>query len=178
MQTYLIETSDGCWTEVHIHNLAHPVDPDISAIPLSESDYVRESCNIRKEQAQHVAQPKKLSPPKQRLLIWHKRLSHFPKKNIFQLVDQGILPSEFVQLKVNRPICASCTFGQAHGKDWRTHGKKSTITKDTDNTHGKGTSTDQLVSGQPGLIPQIGGYLTAAIIWAANVFVDHFSNLV
>lgn len=28
---------------------------------------------------------------------------------------------------------------------------------------------DQLVSGQPGLIPQIGGHLTCARIWAANI---------
>ena len=111
-------------------------------------------------------------------LSWHKHLNHFPKSNMFQLVDQGIIPSEFAQLKADISLCDSCIYGKAHRKAWRTHVKKSAIRRDTDNTPGKGTSTNQLVSGQPGLIPQIGGHLTAAIIWSANVFVDHFSDLV
>ena len=42
----------------------------------------------------------------------------------------------------------------------------------------KATSTDQMVLGQPGLIPQIGGHLIAAMIWDANIFVDHFSDII
>ena len=97
---------------------------------------------------------------------------------MFQLVDQGILPPEFAQLKADIPLCASFIYVQAHCKAWHTSGKKLAMSRDTNNSPGKGTSTDQLVSGQPDLIPQIGGHLNAAIIWAANVFVDHFSNLV
>ena len=37
---------------------------------------------------------------------------------------------------------------------------------------------DQLVSTQPGLIPQFGGHLTRDRIWAANVAVDHFTNVI
>ncbi len=37
---------------------------------------------------------------------------------------------------------------------------------------------DQLVSAQPGLIPQMSGFLTNMRIWGATVFVDHFSDYV
>ena len=56
----MIEIVDGWRLEVHIQNLAYPKDPDIAAIPLSESDYVCKSRHISKDQAQHVARPKKL----------------------------------------------------------------------------------------------------------------------
>ena len=39
-------------------------------------------------------------------------------------------------------------------------------------------SIDQLVSAQPGLIPQASGFLTSMRIWAATVFVDHVSDYV
>ena len=35
---------------------------------------------------------------------------------------------------------------------------------------------DQLVSAQPGLIPQMAGFLTNLRIWGATLFVDHFSD--
>ena len=37
---------------------------------------------------------------------------------------------------------------------------------------------DQWVSAQPGLIPQMAGFLTNLQIWGATVFVDHFSDYV
>ena len=80
VQAYLIETLDGRRLEVHSHNLAHLEDPDMVAIPLSASDYVRDSHHISKDQAQHVEQPKKLSPLIQRFLSWHECLNHFPEK--------------------------------------------------------------------------------------------------
>ena len=89
VRTYLIETVDGRWIEPNIQNLAHPEDLDIAAIPLYASEYVRKSCNISKDQVQHMARLKKLLPLKQILLSWHKRLNHFPYKNMFQLVYQG-----------------------------------------------------------------------------------------
>ncbi len=56
--------------------------------------------------------------------------------------------------------------------------KPSTIMKPTDNVPGATISIYQLNSAQPGLIPQIGGHLTWAQIWAATIFVNHFSDLV
>ena len=49
VRTYLIETVDGCRIEVPSHNLVHPEDPEISAIPLSSSDYVCKSRHISDE---------------------------------------------------------------------------------------------------------------------------------
>ena len=37
---------------------------------------------------------------------------------------------------------------------------------------------DQIVSDQPGLIPQMSGFLTNLRIWGAKVFVDHVSDYV
>eukprot|EP00957_Ditylum_brightwellii_P080845 6149658-Ditylum_brightwellii.AAC.1 len=42
---------------------------------------------------------------------------------------------------------------------------------------GDGTSTNQLVSGQPGLVPQISGQLTNKRITGATVYVDHATDL-
>ena len=44
--------------------------------------------------------------------------------------------------------------------------------KDDVNT-GDCVSTDQIVSGQPGLVPQMSGYLTRDQIWGITLFVDH-----
>ena len=68
-------------------------------------------------------------------------------------------------------------FAPTRRRPWRHKGKLSgTIRKSTDNAPGKGTSTDQLVSAHPGLIPQLSGRLTRHRIWGACIFVDHFSD--
>ena len=43
---------------------------------------------------------------------------------------------------------------------------------------GDGVSVDQIVSAQPGLIPQMSGFLTSKILWGATTFVDHVSDYV
>ncbi len=43
---------------------------------------------------------------------------------------------------------------------------------------GKCVSMDQMVSAQPGLIPQMAGFLTNLCIWGATIFVEHFSDYV
>ena len=75
------------------------------------------------------------------------------------------------------PICASCLFGTAHKRPWRTKSKISyPIQKESDMSPGARASTDQLVSAQPGLIPQISGRLTHQRVNGATVFVDHCSD--
>ena len=88
----------------------------------------------------------------------------------------GILSRRFQHIKSDRPICASCLFGTAHCRPWRTKKKAGTIRRDSDDNPGKGVSTDQRVSAQAGLIPQLSGHLTRAKIWGATIFVDHFSD--
>ena len=44
------------------------------------------------------------------------------------------------------------------------------------NKPGMKVAVDQLISRQPGLVPQYSGRLTASRIWAATMFVDHFTD--
>ena len=43
---------------------------------------------------------------------------------------------------------------------------------------GDGVSVDQIVSAQPGLIPQMSGFLTNQRLWGATTFFDHVSDYV
>ena len=52
-----------------------------------------------------------------------------------------------------------------------------TIKKEEHDATGKCVSTDQLISAQPGLVPQTGGSLTRDRIWAANLVVDHYMDV-
>ena len=70
-------------------------------------------------------------------------------------------------------------FGKVHRKGWITkvdgrHG----IRWDDDDNPGAGTSIDQLISTQSGLVPQTSGRLTRGRICGTNVMVDHFSNFI
>eukprot|EP00957_Ditylum_brightwellii_P125910 9598309-Ditylum_brightwellii.AAC.1 len=46
-------------------------------------------------------------------------------------------------------------------KPWKSKASSKSIYHDKDNQPGAGTSTDQIISGQPGLVPQISGCLTS-----------------
>jgi len=72
----------------------------------------------------------------------------------------------------------SCVFGRAHRRPWRNKGAPGTIHKDSETEPGHCISIDQLVSAQPGLIPQMSGFLTNQRIWGATVFIDHVSDYV
>ena len=49
------------------------------------------------------------------------------------------------------------------------------IRKPSETRPGAVTSIDQMVSAQPGIIPQVTGCLTHVIFWESTVFVDHYS---
>jgi hypothetical protein len=73
----------------------------------------------------------------------------------------------------------ACQFAQAHCGPWRRKGKASvSICKPTEVQPGDGTYVDQIVSAQPGLIPQMAGFPTSNRIWGATNFCDHVSNFV
>ena len=55
--------------------------------------------------------------------------------------------------------------------------KPGSIRKETDNKPGYGVSVDQLQSYQTGLVPQFSGKITSAYIWATQVMVDLFIDL-
>ena len=77
------------------------------------------------------------------------------------MAELGEIPKRLAQLRGRCPICVSCLFGTAHKRPWRTKSKEShPIRKESDMSPGARASTDQIVSAQPGLIPQISGKLT------------------
>ena len=68
---------------------------------------------------------------------------------------------------------------KAGRRPWRTKGKKSgKIIGPEEKEPGDGTSIDQIVSAQPGLISQMSGFLTNKRIWGTTTFVDHVSNYI
>ena len=73
-------------------------------------------------------------------------------------------------------------FGAQHRKNWQTksskHGKKSELRKEDLTKPGKCVGVDQVISAQPGLIPQEKGNLTRARIWACTVFADYYIGYV
>ena len=66
----------------------------------------------------------------------------------------------------------------SHRRPWRSKSTPKTIRKDTETKPGDCISIDQLVSAQPGLIPQMTGFLTNMRIWGATIFVNHVSDYV
>ena len=70
-------------------------------------------------------------------------------------------------------------FGAQHQTNWRTksskHSKKSELRKEYLTKPGQRVGVDQMISAQPGLIPQEKGNLTRERIWACTVFVDYYT---
>jgi len=93
------------------------------------------------------------------------------------MAGRGEIPKRLASLKGRCPICVACLFGQAHKRPWSSKSKqKHPICKPTDDAPGKRFLLDQMVSSQPGLIPQMSGSLTNLRIMGATVFVDHYSD--
>jgi hypothetical protein len=94
----------------------------------------------------------------------------------------GVLPKRLEKCfneHHSKIVCISCQFGKAHRRPWRTKGSPGgSIRKASEQNPGDGTSVDQIVSAQPGLVPQMAGALTSDRIWGATIFVDHVTNYV
>ena len=129
-----------------------------------------------------VLYPDPLSPAEQEFIDLHHRLYHLPYSIMFRLAKAGFLPKHLLRLKDRPPPCASCLFGTQHRSNWRTkstkHGKKSTLRKEDLCEPGQLVGVDQMISAQPGLIPQDKGNLTRARIWACTIFVDYYTGFV
>ena len=120
-----------------------------------------------------ISMPQTLDSDQREFMQLHYKLSHLPLPAMIALVEKGRIKKKFFKLKQRLPICMSCIFGTAHHKPRRSKGSKGSIQKESNNAPGKRVSMDQLVSAQPGLIPQMAGFLTNLRIWGATVLVDH-----
>ena len=95
---------------------------------------------------------------------------------MLRMAKLNLIPKELLHFKDKpAPLCVSCEFSHAKKRSSYSS-KKGPIRKSTQNLPGSAVSTDQLVSAQPGLVPQVGGRLTRDRIWAANVAVDHYTD--
>lgn len=154
--------------------------PDLSNIPKTPLDYCKEvGVGLSREEVQELAYPRLLTPIQQELMSWHYRLYHLPFNRLFQLAQRGILPKYLLEAQDKPPLCIACQFGTAHRRPWRFKGKKQgSIRRKEHKEPGDGTSIDQIVSAQPGFIPQMSGYLTSDRIWGATTFCDHVTDFV
>ncbi len=134
---------------------------------------------LSKREAQHLAYPRTISLAKQGFLSWHHCLYHLSFERLFQLTKWKILPQSILAFNKKPPLCVACQFGQAHCHPWCRKGKASgIICKPNKVQPGDGTSVDQIVSTQPGLIPQMAGFPISDRIWGMTIFCNHVSNFV
>jgi hypothetical protein len=94
------------------------------------------------------------------------------------MAEQGEIPKCLAATKGWCPICVACLFGLAHKQLWRPKSKqKHPIWKLTDDASGKQASLNQMVSAQPGLIPQMSGHLTNLLRHRSNSFCGPFFQI-
>eukprot|EP00956_Cyclotella_meneghiniana_P001276 scaffold1377_cov23-Cyclotella_meneghiniana.AAC.1 len=176
-----VKKPDGNSIVVDESQLLRMHQPDLTNIPSKPMDYQKEVENgfLSAEDAIKLARPKALSPIQQLLMDWHHRLYHIPFRRMFMLAEKGFLPKILLQCKDNVPKCVACEFGTAHRRPWQFKGKQSgSIRKEKQVKSGDGQSIDQIVSAQPGLIPQMSGFLTSARYYGATTIVDHVTDYV
>eukprot|EP00986_Skeletonema_menzelii_P004558 scaffold1561_cov129-Skeletonema_menzelii.AAC.11 len=174
---HIIRTEHGDRIVTPAPHLKALNQPDLTNVPRTPLDYCKEIKDVTQEELKELVYPRQLSPVQQEFLSWHNRLFHMPFSQMYKLAKLGFLPKRF--LKCTNMLCISCQFGKAHRRPWRTKGTTSSgIRKKTEKRPGDGTSVDQIVSAQAGLMPQMAGELTSSRIWGATVFVDHVTDYV
>ena len=95
------------------------------------------------------------------------------------LTKWGFLQKRLLKCQKKVPVCVSCQFGSAHQRPWCTKGKKSgSICHPEQKESGDGVSVNRIISSQPGLIPQMSGFLTSKIIRGCTTFMNHVSDFV
>ncbi len=89
------------------------------------------------------------------------------------------MPKRLLVCKGKLPLCVACQFGAAHCRLWRLKKDGSgSIRRPEHVKPGDGVSMDQVVLAQPGLIPQMSGFLTSRQIWGYTTCCDHLSDYV
>ena len=157
--------------------LRSPGNPDIGWIPTSVPEYASAANNLTDAEIEQIRSPAHLSPLQQEFLSLHNRLFHLPFMVMLRMAKFWILPCRFLKLRNDLPPCTSCLFGQSHRRPWKHKSSTSAtggVLRGPNATDpGQTIGTDQIVSAQPGLVPQEKGQLTRARVWGATVFVDY-----
>ena len=106
---------------------------------------MKKSKNIIQEQIDKIMFPEVLSVLQQEFKSWNDKLSRLHPKYMFRLEKLGVIPSIFLDLKDDVPLCASFMFRTERISQWMKKGKTSgSISKETDNKLGAVVSVDQL----------------------------------
>ena len=180
MLTYNVKFPSGESKEVTREFLSRPDNPDIAELPTSIPAMKEAVRQLNAEQIESLAKPVAMSPLEQEFLDLHHRLLHLPYSVMFRLAAAGFLPKRFLRLKSRPPPCASCLFGTQHRSNWRSktskHGSVSSLRKEDLCRPGQCVGVDQMISAQPGLVPQEKGHMTRARIWACTIFIDYFTG--
>ena len=118
-----------------------------------------------------------MSPLAKEFLSWHERLMHIPFSDMFKLCKRSILPKNSLSLEKNPPLCMLCQFRCAHERHWQFKGKcLGSIRKPSHNQPGSCVLVDQIISAQPGFIPQMSGKLLRDRIWEVTLFIDYYTD--
>jgi len=163
-------------------SLRAPDSPDIGWIPSNVPEKRQAATELDASDFDKLSNPVQLSPMQEEFLALHERLWHLPFSVMFRMVKLGFLPKKFKKLGNKAPLCVSCLFGQAHKRPWRfkrtKNGEASTLRGEKPTEPGQTVGVDQLISAQPGLVPQSKGAMTRARIWAATVFVCYVTGYI
>ena len=108
------------------------------------------------------------------LPVWHHRLNHCSLKYLLRLSKRGIIIKNLSKVK-KLPPCVACMFGKSHKRPWSTKEKLSGVFSPETRPRVM-ASIDQMLSSQPGITPQVTGDITHLRLWAATIFVDHYSD--
>ena len=88
---------------------------------------------------------------------------------------------KFKKLNNKAPPCVSCLLDQVHKTPWgftkTKNGSAASLNPYMISKPADTIRVEQLISAQPGLVPQTGGSLTRDRIWAANLVVDHYTDV-
>ena len=94
----------------------------------------------------------------------------------------GFLHTKFRNLTNKAPPRVSCLLGQANRKPWRfkktNDGNLRSLRGNRISKPGYTIGVDQLISAQPGLVPQEKGIITRARIWAGTVIIGYVTGYV
>ena len=78
-----------------------------SSTLLISEDYINKSNNITQEQIENIMFTEVLPPLQQEFKSCHEKLSQLQPKSMFRLERLGVLPSIFIDLKDDVPLCLS-----------------------------------------------------------------------
>ena len=159
----------------------HPILTLDVFLSLHKNTDKRQRLSLEKA-TKKITSPTHLSPLQQEFLIMHCELNHLPFTIMLQLAKMNILPRRLLKLRNDLPPCIFCLFGKAHCWPWRQKSSSKfsfgVLCSLDINKTGQQVGTDQILSAQPGLVPQEKGSMTRTCVWGATASIDYATHSV